>query len=147
MSDFNQVTLTGRLGSDPSVRRTQDGRAVVNFNLAVGHQWRDKNTGEKRDKVTWVPIVVFSEGLAKICEQYLKKGSRVLLQGELSVREYEDKQNNKRTVTEVVLQGFNATLTMLDKAERGDDYGEARQSRGRPQQQAPQDDMSDDIPW
>lgn len=157
MNDLNQVTLTGRLGADPEVRRTQDGRAIVNIRLAVGQQWRDRESGEKREKTTWVPVVVFSDGLAKVAEQYLRKGSRVLVQGAFSVRDWQDQQGQKRYATEVVLQGFDAKLIMLDRPGEADDGREAaprqearQSSRGR--QPAPQSDfgdgdMSDDIPF
>lgn len=111
---INKVILVGNLGADPEVRRTQDGRPIVNLNIATSESWRDRNTGERREKTEWHRVVIFSEGLAKVAEQYLKKGSKVYLEGQLQTRSWEDQQGQKRYSTEVVLQGFNSNLTMLD---------------------------------
>ena len=112
----NKVILVGNLGADPEVRRTQDGRPIVNLRVATSESWRDKNTGERREKTEWHRVVIFSEGLAKIAEQYLKKGSKVYLEGALQTRKWQDKEGQDRYSTEVVLQGFNSALTMLDRA-------------------------------
>lgn len=133
----NKVILVGNLGADPEIRRTQDGRAIVNLRIATSESWRDRNSGERRERTEWHRVVVFSEGLAKICEQYLKKGMKVYLEGQLQTREWEDQQGQKRYTTEIVLQGFNATLTMLDSGRSGpppatgpDDYGRTRSRDG-----------------
>ncbi|MER2606558.1 MAG: single-stranded DNA-binding protein, partial [Siculibacillus sp.] len=110
----NKVILVGNLGADPEIRRTQDGRPIVNLRIATSETWRDRNSGERREKTEWHRVVIFSEGLAKVAEQYLKKGAKVYLEGQLQTREWEDQQGQKRYSTEVVLQGFNSTLTMLD---------------------------------
>jgi len=110
----NKVILIGNLGADPEVRHTQDGRPIVNLRVATTDSWRDKNTGERREKTEWHRVVIFSEGLARIAEQYLKKGSKVYLEGALQTRKWEDQSGQERYTTEVVLQGFNSTLTMLD---------------------------------
>ena len=110
----NKVILVGNLGADPEVRRTQDGRPIVNLRIATSESWRDRNSGERRERTEWHRVVIFSEGLAKVAEQYLKKGAKVYVEGQLQTREWEDQQGQKRYSTEVVLQGFNATLTMLD---------------------------------
>lgn len=110
----NKVILVGNLGADPEIRRTQDGRPIVNLRIATSESWRDRNSGERREKTEWHRVVIFNEGLAKVCEQYLKKGMKVYLEGQLQTREWEDQQGQKRYSTEVVLQGFNSTLTMLD---------------------------------
>ncbi|MBB4302151.1 single-strand DNA-binding protein [Rhodobium orientis] len=110
----NKVILIGNLGADPEVRRTQDGRPVVNLRIATSESWRDRNTNERRERTEWHRVVIFSEGLCRIAEQYLKKGSKVYLEGQLQTREWEDQSGQKRYSTEVVLQGFNSTLTMLD---------------------------------
>ena len=115
----NKVILVGNLGADPEVRRTQDGRPIVNLRVATSDTWRDKNTGERREKTEWHRVVIFSEGLAKIAEQYLKKGSKVYLEGALQTRKWQDKDGQDRYSTEVVLQGFNSALTMLDRAGGG----------------------------
>jgi len=124
----NKVILVGNLGADPEVRRTQDGRPIVNLRVATSDSWRDKATGERREKTEWHRVVIFSEGLAKVAEQYLKKGSKVYLEGALQTRKWQDKDGNDRYSTEVVLQGFNSALTMLDRAggggaDAGDDFG------------------------
>src|SRR4029079_181555 len=110
----NKVILVGNLGKDPEVRRTQDGRPVVSLSVATSENWRDKNTGERKEKTEWHRVVIFSEGLAKVAEQYLKKGSKVYLEGQLQTRKYTDKDGVEKYSTEVVLQGFNSALTMLD---------------------------------
>lgn len=121
----NKVILVGNLGADPEIRRTQDGRPIVNLRIATSESWRDRNSGERRERTEWHRVVVFNEGLAKVCEQYLKKGMKVYLEGQLQTREWEDQQNQKRYTTEIVLQGFNSTLTMLDRAggDAGGDFG------------------------
>lgn len=115
----NKVILVGNLGADPEIRRTQDGRPVGNLRVATSESWRDKASGERRERTEWHRVVIFSEGLCKIAEQYLRKGSKVYLEGQLQTREWEDQSGQKRYTTEVVLQGFNATLTMLDGRSEG----------------------------
>ena len=110
----NKVILIGNLGKDPEIRRTQDGRPIANLSVATSDSWRDKNTGEKREKTEWHRVVIFNEQLCKIAEQYLKKGSKVYLEGSLQTRKWTDQQGVEKYSTEVVLQGFNAQLTMLD---------------------------------
>lgn len=115
----NKVILIGNLGADPEIRRTQDGRPIANLSIATSESWRDKNTGERREKTEWHRVVVFNEGLCKIIEQYLKKGSKVYLEGALQTRKWTDNNGQDRYSTEVVLQGFNGTLTMLDGRSEG----------------------------
>jgi single-strand DNA-binding protein len=110
----NKVILIGNLGADPEIRRTQDGRPVANLRIATSETWRDKNTGERKEKTEWHRVVVFNEGLCKVIEQYLKKGAKVYLEGALQTRKWQDKDGQDRYSTEVVLQGFNSVLTMLD---------------------------------
>lgn len=117
----NKVILVGNLGADPDVKRTQDGRPIVNLSIATSESWRDKNSGERRDKTEWHRVVIFSEGLCRVAESYLKKGSKVYLEGALQTRKWQDQNGQDRYSTEVVLQGFNSTLTMLDG--RGDNQG------------------------
>src|SRR5262249_27584543 len=120
----NKVILIGNLGADPEVRRMQDGRPVVNLRVATSENWRDKTTGERREKTEWHRVVIFNEGLAKVAEQFLKKGSKIYLEGSLQTRKWTDQQNVERYSTEVVLQGFNSALTMLDtRAGGGADMG------------------------
>lgn len=110
----NKVILIGNLGKDPEIRRTQDGRKIANLRIATSETWRDKNSGERREKTEWHSVVIFSEGLCNVAEQYLKKGSKVYVEGQLQTRKWQDQQGQERYSTEVVLQGFGGTLTMLD---------------------------------
>jgi single-strand DNA-binding protein len=121
----NKVILVGNLGKDPEVRRMQDGRPIVNLSVATSDTWRDKATGERKERTEWHRVVIFNEGLAKVAEQYLKKGSKVYLEGSLQTRKWQDQSGQDKYTTEVVLQGFNSQLTMLDRAgERsGGDFG------------------------
>ena len=111
---LNKVMIIGNLGADPEVRTFQNGNKVCNLRIATSDNWRDKNTGERREKTEWHSVSVFSEGLVKICEQYLKKGSKVFVEGSLQTRKWQDQSGADRYSTEVVLQGFGGTLTMLD---------------------------------
>ncbi len=110
----NKVILVGNLGKDPEIRRTQDGRPIANLSVATSESWRDKATGERKEKTEWHRVVIFNEGLCKIVEQYLKKGSKIYLEGALQTRKWTDKDGVEKYSTEVVLQGFNSSLTMLD---------------------------------
>lgn len=125
---LNQCNFIGRLGNDPETRRLQSGKPVVNFSLAVSKKWRDAN-GEKQERTTWVPVVIFSEGLCKVAEQFLSKGSLIQITGEFTTRKWQDQNGQDRYSTEIVLQGYNANLTMID-GPKGD----------KPAQGAPQGD-------
>ncbi|MBD8555724.1 single-stranded DNA-binding protein [Rhizobium sp. CFBP 8762] len=120
----NKVILIGNLGADPEIRRTQDGRPIANLNIATSETWRDRNSGERKEKTEWHRVVIFNEGLCKVAEQYLKKGAKVYIEGQLQTRKWQDKDGQDKYSTEVVLQGFNSTLTMLDG--RGEGGGGAR---------------------
>jgi single-strand DNA-binding protein len=116
----NKVILVGNLGADPEIRRTQDGRPVANLRIATSETWRDKNAGERRERTEWHRVVIFSEGLAKVAEQYLTKGARIYVEGQLQTRKWQDQQTGQdRWSTDVVLQGFNSQLVMLDRAVGG----------------------------
>ena len=153
----NKVILIGNLGADPEVRRTQDGKAIANLRVATSETWRDKATGERREKTEWHRVVIFNENLSKIAEQYLKKGSKVYLEGSLQTRKWQDKDGQDRYTTEVVLQGFNAQLTMLDRAGGGgggelSDNGEFGSSGPTARSKQPamaggRGDMDDEIPF
>jgi single-strand DNA-binding protein len=110
----NKVILVGNLGKDPEIRRTQDGRPIANLSIATSETWRDKNSGERKEKTEWHRVVIFNEGLCKVAEQYLKKGAKVYIEGALQTRKWTDQSGVEKYSTEVVLQGFNSTLTMLD---------------------------------
>jgi len=112
----NKVILIGNLGADPEIRRTQDGRPVANLRLATSDSWRDKATGERKEKTEWHRVVIFNENLCRIAEQYLKKGSKVYIEGQLQTRKWQDQSGQDRYSTEVVLQGFRGELTLLDRA-------------------------------
>lgn len=111
---INKVILVGNVGKDPDVRRTQDGRPIVNLTLATSETWRDKSTGERKEKTEWHRVVIFNEGLCKVAEQYVHKGSKLYIEGALQTRKWTDKDGIEKYSTEVVLQGFNSQLTMLD---------------------------------
>ncbi|MCB1528591.1 MAG: single-stranded DNA-binding protein [Hyphomicrobiaceae bacterium] len=115
----NKVILVGNLGRDPEIRHTQDGRKIANLRVATSESWRDKNSGERREKTEWHSVVIFSDGLCNVAERYLRKGSKVYIEGQLQTRKWQDQTGNDRYSTEVVLQGFGGTLTMLDGAPGG----------------------------
>jgi single-strand DNA-binding protein len=115
----NKVILVGNLGADPEIRHTQDGRPIANLRLATSESWRDKASGERKEKTEWHRVVIFNEGLAKIAEQYLKKGSKVYIEGAIQTRKWQDQSGQDRYSTEVVLQGYRATLTLLDRSGGG----------------------------
>ncbi len=110
----NKVILIGNLGRDPEVRTFQNGGKVCNLRIATSETWKDRNTGERRERTEWHSVAIFSEGLVRVCEQYLRKGSKVYVEGQLQTRKWQDQSGNDRYSTEVVLQGFNGTLVMLD---------------------------------
>ena len=110
----NKVILIGNLGRDPEVRSFQNGGKVCNLRIATSETWKDRNTGERREKTEWHSVAIFQEGLVRIAEQYLKKGSKVYIEGQLQTRKWQDQSGADRYSTEVVLQGFGGTLTMLD---------------------------------
>lgn len=156
----NKVILIGNVGADPEIRRTQSGTPIANMRIATSETWRDRNSGERKEKTEWHAVVIFSEGLCKLVEQYVKKGSKLYLEGALQTRKWQDQSGNDRYSTEVVLQGFNCALTLLDgrksdevPADRsGGDYGSAS---GGNQRAAPSDsygnkptgNFDDDIPF
>lgn len=115
----NKVILIGNLGADPDIKRTQDGRPIANLSIATSESWRDKNSGERREKTEWHRVVIFNEGLCKIAENYLKKGAKVYIEGQLQTRKWTDQSGVDKYSTEVVLQGFNGNLTMLDGRSEG----------------------------
>lgn len=156
----NKVILVGRLGRDPEVRRMNNGDPVASFSLATDESWRDKASGERQSRTTWHNVVVFNENIAKVAEQYLKKGAKVYVEGSLQTREYEDKDGVQRKITEVVLQKFRGELTMLDTKGGSDDEDErprrpARSNRRDDEDERPRrsasrsrsEGPSDDIPW
>ncbi len=154
MSSVNKVILVGHLGKDPESRSFQSGGKLVNMSLATSESWKDKSTGERKERTEWHSVVVMNDGLVKIAEQYLKKGSKVYVEGQLRTRKWQDQQGNDRYSTEIVLGAFNSSLVLLDRREadpgRHDypSYGESRGgSRGSAGSGAPIDDLDDDVPF
>jgi single-strand DNA-binding protein len=163
----NKVILIGNLGADPEIKRTQDGRPIANLRIATSDTWRDKNTGERKEKTEWHRVVIFNEGLCKVAEQYLKKGAKVYIEGALQTRKWTDQSGVEKYSTEVVLQNFNSTLTMLDGRsdgrgggggsfggdDSGGDFGSGGPSSAPPRRVAAaagargNSDMDDDIPF
>lgn len=164
----NKVILIGNLGRDPEVRSFQNGGKVCNLRIATSDTWKDRNTGERRERTEWHSVAVFSEGLVRVCEQYLRKGSKIYIEGKLQTRKWQDQSGQDRYSTEVVLQGFDATLVMLDGRSDGGSggggYGGSDQGGysggydqgyssggGGGQQQsggsAPSRDLDDEIPF
>lgn len=157
----NKVILVGNLGRDPEVRHTQDGKPIVNLSIATSESWRDRNTGERKEKTEWHRVVIFNEGLAKIAEQYLKKGSTVYVEGQLQTRKWTDQAGVEKYTTEVVLQNFNSALTMLggkpgggDSAGGGygsDEFGASspmeRPRAGAAAKQSFARDLDDEVPF
>ena len=113
MSSVNKVILLGNLGRDPDIRSMQSGKKMASFSIATSKRWKDRSTSEQKESTSWHNIVVFNEGLVDVIEKYVKKGSKIYVEGELNTRIYQDKDGNDRYTTEVVLQGYNSTLTML----------------------------------
>lgn len=164
----NKVILIGNLGADPEIRKTQDGRPIANLRIATSETWRDKGTGERKEKTEWHRVVIFNEGLCKVAEQYLKKGAKVYIEGALQTRKWTDQAGVEKFSTEVVLQGFNSTLTMLDGRSGGGagfsddagggDFGSSGPSSGAPRRAVASggggggasrgnSDMDDEIPF
>ena len=119
----NKVILVGNLGADPEVRNLPSGGKVVNLSIATSENWKDKNTGERREKTEWHRVVIFSEGLARVAESYLKKGSKVYIEGQLQTRKWQDQSGADKYSTEIVLQGFNSNMTLLDGRGEGESTG------------------------
>ncbi|MCI5049450.1 MAG: single-stranded DNA-binding protein [Rickettsiales bacterium] len=130
---INKVILVGNLGADPEIRATQDGRELANLSIATSDSWKDKNSGERREKTEWHRVVIFNDGLVNIAKNYLRKGSKVYLEGQLQTRKWQDQSGADRYSTEVVLQGYNSNLTMLDGksggADNSNEYNQAPMSQ------------------
>ncbi|MEQ8405598.1 MAG: single-stranded DNA-binding protein [Oceanicaulis sp.] len=162
---LNKVMLIGNLGADPEVRRLNSGDPVVNLRIATSESWRDKSTGERREKTEWHNVVIFNDNLAKVAENYLRKGSKIFVEGQLQTRKWQDRDGNDKYTTEVVLQRFRGELTMLDgkndgggggggRGGYGDERGGGSQGGGgggrsneRPREDFSSDTLDDDIPF
>jgi single-strand DNA-binding protein len=156
----NKVILIGNVGKDPEIRATSNGSRLANLTLATSESWRDKNTGEKKEKTEWHRIVIFNDNLVKIVEQYVKKGAKLYVEGQLQTRKWTDNAGVEKYSTEVVLQGFGGTLTMLDGANRagggaggydagpGDDFGQSSpMARPAAKSQSFARDLDDEVPF
>lgn len=160
----NKVILVGNLGADPEIRRTQDGKPIANLRIATSETWRDKNSGERKEKTEWHRVSVFNEGLCKVVEQYCQKGQKLYIEGALQTRKWTDQSGVEKYSTEVVLNGYGSTLTMLDKPSgnsQPDDFGSASNSYAQATGKQPRAtshgresgdalrhrDMDDDIPF
>ena len=139
----NKVILLGNLGKDPEVKTFQDGGRLCNFSIATSERWKDKQSGERREKTEWHNVVITNDGLVGVAEKYLRKGSKVYVQGQLQTRKWQDQSGNDRWSTEVVLRGFGSELVLLDKRETDsrEDYSNASMGGER------SDDLGDDIPF
>jgi single-strand DNA-binding protein len=158
----NKVILVGNLGKDPESRTFANGGKVVSFSVATSENWKDRNSGERKEKTEWHNVSIFSEGLARVAEQYLKKGSKVYLEGQLETRKWQDQSGNDRYSTDVVLRQFNSAMVLLDSREGGgggarsggydEDFGGGFSGGGSKPQQRPQpaafdSDLDDDVPF
>jgi single-strand DNA-binding protein len=141
---INKVILVGNLGRDPEVKSFQNGGRIANFSIATSEEWKDKQTGEKKERTEWHNVVANSDGLVGVVERYLKKGSKVYIEGKLQTRKWQDQSGNDRYATEVVLSGFDGKLVMLDGAKGGDDA--PRQQSFDPHT-GELDDLDDDVPF
>jgi single-strand DNA-binding protein len=148
----NKVLLIGRLGADPEIKQMINGKSVARLSLATSQSWKDKNTGEKKEKTEWHRIVVFNEGLVNVVQQYLKKGAQVYIEGQLSTRKWKDEKSGQdKYSTEVVIQGYNSSLTMLggggSTSSTNDSSSQQISKNHDDGSQVPQNDLDDEIPF
>ena len=144
---LNKVLLIGRLGADPEIKQMVSGKSVARLSLATSNTWKDKNTGEKKEKTEWHRVVIFNEGLVNVVQQYLKKGAQIYLEGQLSTRKWKDEQSGQdKYSTEIVLQGFNSTLTMLGNKSTTT-QNEEKSSLPNEENSTSENDLDDQIPF
>ena len=148
---LNKVLLIGRLGADPEIKQMVNGKSVARLSLATSQSWKDKSTGEKKEKTEWHRVVIFNEGLVNVVQQYLKKGANVYVEGALTTRKWKDESSGQdKYSTEVVLQGYNSTLTMLDgksKSENSNLVTENKSALPNDDTQSINNDLDDEIPF
>ena len=145
---LNKVLLIGRLGADPEIKQMVNGKSVARLSLATSQSWKDKNSGEKKEKTEWHRVVVFNEGLVNVVQQYLKKGAQVYIEGQLNTRKWKDEQSGQdKYSTEVVIQGYNSSLTMLGGGNQNHISSQASKQSVDDSSQVPQNDLDDDIPF
>lgn len=148
----NKVILVGNLGADPEIRQTKDGKPIANLRIATSETWKDRNSGERKERTEWHRVVIFNEGLTRVVEQYVKKGSKVYIEGQLQTRKWQDQNGQDRYSTEIVLQGFNSTLQMLDSRTGGGgggnmDYGSSSGGAMDDRSGGQSFELDDDIPF
>ena len=145
---LNKVLLIGRLGADPEIKQMSNGKNVARMSLATSDSWKDKNTGEKKEKTEWHRVVIFNEGLVNIVQQYLKKGAQIYIEGQLTTRKWKDEQSGQdKYSTEIILQGYNSTLKMLNTRISNDLSGKDSEAISNENQSAPLNDLDDEIPF
>lgn len=144
---INKVILVGNIGQDPEIRTTSDGREIANFSLATTESWKDKMSGEKREKTEWHRVVIFSQGLVGIVKNYVKKGSKLYLEGSLQTRKWTDKDGVEKYTTEIVLQNFSSTLQILDSRNASSGGYSAPASNAAPSNDIPVEESDDEIPF
>ena len=145
---LNKVLLIGRLGADPEIKQMVNGKSVARLSLATSQSWKDKNTGEKKEKTEWHRIVVFNEGLVNVVQQYLKKGAQVYIEGQLSTRKWKDEQSGQdKYSTEILIQGYNSSLTMLGGGSQNNTGSQDTNQSIENNSPAGQNDLDDDIPF
>ena len=145
---LNKVLLIGRLGADPEIKQMANGKSVARLSLATSQSWKDKNTGEKKEKTEWHRIVVFNEGLVNVVQQYLKKGAQIYVEGQLSTRKWKDEQSGQdKYSTEIVIQGYNSSLTMLGGGNQNNISSQSNKQNQDDSSQVDQSDLDDDIPF
>ena len=145
---LNKVLLIGRLGADPEIKQMVNGKNVARLSLATSQSWKDKNTGEKKQKTEWHRVVIFNEGLVNVVQQYLKKGSQVYIEGQLSTRKWRDEQSGQdKYSTEVVIQGYNSSLTMLGGRSENEDKNQNTSSLTKDETPSTSNDLDDEIPF
>ena len=145
---LNKVLLIGRLGADPEIKQMVNGKSVARLSLATSQSWKDKNTGEKKEKTEWHRIVVFNEGLVNVVQQYLKKGSQVYIEGQLSTRKWKDEKTGQdKYSTEIIIQGFNSSLTMLGGGNQSSISSQDNKQKFDQDVQPSQNELDDDIPF
>ena len=145
---LNKVLLIGRLGADPEIKQMSNGKNVARISLATSDTWKDKNTGEKKEKTEWHRVVIFNEGLVNIVQQYLKKGAQIYIEGQLTTRKWKDEQSGQdKYSTEIILQGYNSTLKMLNTRVSNDLSGKGSEAISNENPSAPLNDLDDEIPF
>ena len=145
---LNKVLLIGRLGADPEIKQMVNGKSVARLSIATSQSWKDKNTGEKKEKTEWPRVVVFNEGLVNVVQQYLKKGAQIYIEGQLTTRKWKDEKSGQdKYSTEIVLQGYNSSLTMLGGGNSNNLTSQETKQNFDEMSQSNKNDLDDDIPF